>query len=239
MSCWHGGILCAMNNILLIDDDVKLAGLLTEYFRRFDLALISAVHPRAGLELLQEAKPDLVVLDIMLPGMDGFEVCRRIRQDSTVPIIMLTARGELTDRVVGLELGADDYLPKPFEPRELVARIQTVLRRAGTREQKARQLRFKDLEINLDQRSADLHGKPISLTTMEYEALVMFASYPGKVFTRDEILNHLRGMEVEIFSRSVDILVSRIRQKLHDTSKPPRFIKTVWGSGYTFIGEKV
>ncbi len=228
-----------MTKILLIDDDAKLAGLLTEYFRRFDLALISAVHPRAGLELLREEKPDLVVLDIMLPEMDGFEVCRRIREDSIVPIIMLTARGELTDRVVGLELGADDYLPKPFEPRELVARIQTVLRRVGTREQKAQQLRFKDLDINLDQRSAHLHSKPLSLTTMEYEALVMFTSYPGKVFTRDEILNHLRGMEVEIFSRSVDILISRLRQKLHDTTKPPRFIKTVWGSGYTFIGEKV
>ena len=175
----------------------------------------------------------------MLPEMDGFEVCRRIRQDSLVPIIMLTARGELTDRVVGLELGADDYLPKPFEPRELVARIQTVLRRAGTREQKARQLRFKDLDINLDQRSVHFRGKPLSLTTMEHEALVMFASYPGKVFTRDEILNHLRGIEAEIFSRSVDILISRLRQKLHDTTKPTRFIKTVWGSGYTFIGEKV
>lgn len=228
-----------MTKILLIDDDAKLAGLLTEYFRRFDLTLISADRPRAGLELLQEEKPDLVVLDIMLPEMDGFEVCRRIRQDSIVPIIMLTARGELTDRIVGLELGADDYLPKPFEPRELVARIQTVLRRAGTREQKARQLRFKDLDINLDQRSAHVKSKLLSLTTMEYEALVMFASYPGKVFTRDEILNHLRGVEVEIFSRSVDILISRLRQKLHDTTKPPRFIKTVWGSGYTFIGEKV
>jgi len=228
-----------MTKILLIDDDAKLAGLLTEYFRRFDLTLISADCPGAGLELLQEEKPDLVVLDIMLPEMDGFEVCRRIRQDSIVPIIMLTARGELTDRIVGLELGADDYLPKPFEPRELVARIQTVLRRAGTREQKARQLRFKDLDINLDQRSAHVKSKLLSLTTMEYEALVMFASYPGKVFTRDEILNHLRGVEVEIFSRSVDILISRLRQKLHDTTKPPRFIKTVWGSGYTFIGEKV
>ena len=228
-----------MTKILLIDDDAKLAGLLAEYFRRFDLTLISAVRPRAGLELLQEEKPDLVVLDIMLPDLDGFEVCRRIRQDSIVPIIMLTARGELTDRIVGLELGADDYLPKPFEPRELVARIQTVLRRAGTREQKARQLRFKDLDINLDQRSAHFRGKPLSLTTMEYEALAMFASYPGKVLTRDEILNHLRGIEAEIFSRSVDILISRLRQKLHDTTKPSQFIKTVWGSGYTFIGEKV
>jgi len=153
-------------------------------------------------------------------------------------VIMLTARGEVTDRIVGLEIGADDYLPKPFEPRELVARIQNVLRRGRSRsDDKA--LRFGDLGINLERRSAELEGEALDLTTMEYQLLVLFATNPGKTFNRDEILNELRGIDAQLFSRSVDILVSRLRQKLKDTSRQPRFIKTVWGTGYAFIGEEV
>lgn len=228
-----------MARILLIDDDEKLGELLGAYFRRFDMELIAANHPAAGMEQLQKAKPDLVILDVMLPDQDGFQVCRDIRRTSTVPIIMLTARGDVTDRVVGLEIGADDYMPKPFEPRELVARIQNVLRRAGPRAEAATdQLRFKDLEINLERRTAELEGAPLDLTTMEYQLLVLFASNPGRTFTRDEILNELRGIDAQLFSRSVDILVSRLRQKLNDTTRQPRFIKTVWGTGYTFVGEQ-
>jgi OmpR family response regulator RpaB len=227
-----------MPRILLIDDDEKLGELLGAYFRRFDLDLTAANHPALGLEKLEKEKPDLVILDVMLPDQDGFAVCRDIRRRSAVPIIMLTARGDVTDRVVGLELGADDYMPKPFEPRELVARVQNVLRRTGAREEKEAggRLRYEDLDINLERRTVDLEGAPLDLTTMEYQLLVLFASNPGRTFTRDEILNELRGIDAQLFSRSVDILVSRLRQKLKDTTRQPRFIKTVWGTGYTFVG---
>lgn len=227
-----------MPRILLIDDDEKLGELLGAYFRRFDLELIAANHPALGLERLKKDRPDLVILDVMLPDQDGFQVCREIRRESAVPIIMLTARGDVTDRVVGLELGADDYMPKPFEPRELVARVQNVLRRTAPREEAAGQgrLRFRDLDINLERHAVELEGSALELTTMEYQLLVLFASHPGRTFTRDEILNELRGIDAQLFSRSVDILVSRLRQKLRDTTRQPRFIKTVWGTGYTFVG---
>ncbi len=227
-----------MTRILLIDDDEKLGGLLTAYFQRFDLELITATNAHDGLAKLQREEPELVILDVMLPGQDGFEVCRTIRKTSSVPIVMLTARGEVTDRIVGLELGADDYVPKPFEPRELVARIQNVLRRARPRNNDARLLRFRDLQVNLERRTAELEGQPLELTTMEYQLLVLFARNPGRSFTRDEILNELRGIDAQLFSRSVDILVSRLRQKLNDTAKQPRFIKTIWGTGYAFVGEE-
>lgn len=228
-----------MIKILLIDDDEKLGGLLGTYFERFDMELTAATLPSEGLRQLAAVDPDLVILDVMLPEQDGFEVCRQIRKTSSVPIIMLTARGEVTDRIVGLELGADDYLPKPFEPRELVARIQNVLRRSGPRSDAREELKYKDLSVNLERRSVELEGEPLELTTMEYQLLALLAGNPGQTYSRDEILNELRGIDAQIFSRSVDILVSRLRQKLHDTAKQPRFIKTVWGFGYTFVGEEV
>jgi len=227
-----------MSKILLIDDDEKLAGLLGSYFERFDLKLVSALRPSIGLEMLQTEKPDLVILDVMLPEQDGFEVCRTIRKTKSIPIIMLTARGEVTDRIVGLEIGADDYLPKPFEPRELVARIQNVLRRAASEDVDSEELKFKDLMLNTERRTVELDGSPLELTTMEFELLALFARNAGKAMSRDEILNGLRGIDAQIFSRSVDILVSRLRQKLNDTAKQPRFIKTVWGKGYTFVAEE-
>lgn len=227
-----------MTKILLIDDDEKLGELLATFFERFDMELVAATHPDEGLRQLEAAQPDLIILDVMLPGQDGFEVCRTIRRSSNIPIIMLTARGEVTDRIVGLEIGADDYLPKPFEPRELVARIQNVLRRSADRPSSDGPLKFGDLTIDLERRTAELAGESLELTTMEYQLLVLFVENPGRTFTRDEILNELRGIDAELFSRSVDILVSRLRQKLQDTTKQPRYIKTVWGTGYIFIGQE-
>ena len=227
-----------MTKILLIDDDEKLGDLLGTFFERFDLTLLSATDPVKGLELLAKEEPDLVILDVMLPGQDGFEVCRTIRKSNAVPIIMLTARGEVTDRIVGLEIGADDYMPKPFEPRELVARIQGVLRRASNTRALAKILQYEGLEVDLERRTAKLDDEQLELTTMEYQLLKLFAENPGKTYTRDEILNELRGIDAQLFSRSVDILVSRLRQKLGDTSKQARFIKTVWGTGYAFIGQE-
>ncbi len=227
-----------MTKILLIDDDEKLGDLLKAYFGRFDLELTAAVEPAAGLEKLEALKPDLVILDVMLPGQDGFDVCRTIRKTSSVPVIMLTARGEVTDRIVGLELGADDYMPKPFEPRELVARIQNVLRRSADTPTNKTLLRYDDLEIDAERRAVKLGGQLLELTTMEYQLLLLLAQNPGKNYTRDEILNELRGIDAQLFSRSVDILVSRLRQKLGDTGKDQRFIKTVWGTGYVFLGQE-
>lgn len=217
----------------MIDDDERLAEPLAAYFARYDLSLTAATHPQAGLDILAREDFDLVILDVMLPDQDGFAVCRELRQHSDIPILMLTARGDVMDRVVGLELGADDYLPKPFEPRELVARIQSILKRARGSERNKTVLRFVDLEIDLDRQRVEVAGQVIELTTLEYRLLALLASEAGKSFSRDEILNHLKGINAEeIYSRSVDILVSRLRHKL----QPTQYIKTVWGSGYGFIG---
>ena len=225
------------STILIIDDDEKLNKLLTEFLGDFGFNTLSATHPKDGLKKLKQKWPDLVILDVMLPGMDGFEVCRKIRQNSSVPIIMLTARGELMDKVVGLELGADDYLPKPFEPRELVARIHSVLRRAK-KISAARPQSFGPLEIDFAKRMVKLEAENVELTTNEFAALALLTRTPGKVFTRDEILQELRGIDCDAFNRSVDITMSRVRQKLKDDPKAPVFIKTVWGTGYVFIGSQ-
>lgn len=227
----------AMQHILLIDDDERLAELLERYFQRYELSLDSATLPSAGLAMLDDNHYDLVILDVMLPEMDGFKVCKALRERSDVPIIMLTARGEVTDRVVGFELGADDYLPKPFEPRELVARIQAILKRSAHSQvheyQENDTLRFEQLLIDTQLREVQLDGKAIKLTSMEYLLLELLASHAGKTLSRDDILNHLKGIDADVYSRSVDILVSRLRHKL----KPGEFIKTVRNSGYCFVGK--
>ena len=223
------------STILIIDDDEKLNRLLTDFLSEFGFKTLTATHPEDGLKKLSRKSPDLVILDVMLPGMDGFEVCKTIRQQSLVPIIMLTARGELMDKVVGLELGADDYLPKPFEPRELVARIHSVLRRAK-KVDPTRTQAFDRLEIDFSRHIVKLDGDNLDLTTNEFAALALLAGNPGKVFNRDEILQELRGIDCDAFNRSVDITMSRLRQKLNDDPKSPAFIKTVWGTGYVFIG---
>ena len=225
------------STILIIDDDEKLNRLLTDFLGEFGFKILTATHPEVGLKKLNQKSPDLVILDVMLPGMDGFEVCRTIRQHSLVPIIMLTARGELMDKVVGLELGADDYLPKPFEPRELVARIHSVLRRAQKIDMTQPQS-FDRLEIDFTRHIVKLDEEIVDLTTNEFAALALLTGNPGKVFNRDEILQELRGMDCDAFNRSVDITMSRLRQKLNDDPKSPIFIKTVWGTGYVFIGSQ-
>lgn len=224
--------------LLIIDDDKKLNELLKNFLADFGYRVISAVHPEKGLALIQKQAPDLVILDIMLPDINGFEVCKRIRQFSTVPVIMLTARGDLMDKVVGLELGADDYLPKPFEPRELVARIQSVLRRTGEAMTDLATETFGRLAVDFTGRKASLDGTPVDLTTNEFAALALLVRNAGKVLDRDRILQELRGMDSEAFNRSVDITMSRLRQKLADNPKAPEFIKTVWGTGYVFIGKR-
>ncbi|MCP5280775.1 MAG: response regulator transcription factor [Rhodoferax sp.] len=223
-----------MPRILLIDDDAQLGPPLAEYFRRFELDLQLAGRPSEGLAKLRSTHFDAAILDVMLPEMDGFALCRLIRKSSDIPIIMLTARGEVTDRVVGLELGADDYLPKPFEPRELVARLQTVLRRQRVAVSSQR-LQFDGLDIDLDTHTVSRQGEVVSLTGTEFALLALLAREPGKVFARDDILNHLRGHDAELFSRAVDILVSRLRKKL----EPLDCIRTVRNAGYALALARV
>ena len=218
--------------VLIIDDDERLGALLTEYLGRFGFAVTVAAHPDAGLRLVKQA--EIVILDLMLPDMDGFAVYRRIRETSRVPVIMLTARGDVMDRIVGLELGADDYLPKPFEPRELVARMQAVLRR-GKAGEADEVIRAGPLEVNWTTHSAHLNGVDLALTTAEFALLGLLVRNRGRVLSRDRILDETRGVDWDAFDRSVDILVSRLRQKLGDDAKRPAYIRTVRGAGYSFI----
>ena len=219
--------------VLMIDDDERLTELLTEYLRRFGYTVRAAKHPEPGLRALKADPPDIVILDVMLPEMDGLAVCRKIRETSRVPIIMLTARGDVTDRIVGLELGADDYLPKPFEPRELVARIQAVLRRGTVDEPDV--AHAGPVSVNWTTRTAYLSGRPLSLTTAEFELLGFLVRNRGRVLSRDRIIEGTRGINWEAFDRSVDVLVSRLRQKLGDDARRAQFIRTVRGVGYSFI----
>jgi two-component system, OmpR family, response regulator len=226
-----------MHRVLLIDDDEHLAVPLAEYLRRFDWQLHAALRPSEGLARLRTEAFDAAILDVMLPEMDGFALCRTIRQSSDIPIIMLTARGDVMDRVVGLELGADDYLPKPFEPRELVARLQTVVRRRtapaaaplGAAEAPTR-LTFEGLTLDLQQRSVMRSGEAVPVTGGEFALLAVLAAEPQKVFTRDELLNRLRGHDAELFTRAIDIQISRLRKKL----EPLDVIKTLRNVGYVW-----
>lgn len=221
-----------MHNILLIDDDEKLARLLKEFFIKHSIQLHSETMPSKGIDYLFTNNPELLILDVMLPEMSGFEVCKKVREKSNVPIIMLTARGDVDDRVVGLEVGADDYLPKPFDPLELVVRIQNILGRIeeSSVKKQGNIIEFEGLRINKDSYEVYVLDSKVELTTKEYALLLLFVNQPERVFSRDDIMNELSGIDSELFSRSVDILVSRLRNKL----KPLTHIQTIWGKGYKF-----
>ena len=223
-----------MQRILLIDDDEHLAGPLRTYFHRHDLDLDAVTRPSAALPLLRDHAYDLAILDVMLPEMDGFELCRTIRRDSDIPIVMLTARGDVMDRIVGLEIGADDYLPKPFEPRELLARVKALLRRAAPQPADDDVLRFGRLEVDLGARVARLDGNICDLTSHQFDLLVVLAQSPGRVLTRDQIMDALKGHPMDAFDRSIDVHISRIRAAIEDDPKAPRRVLTVRGAGYVF-----
>ena len=223
-------------NILMIDDDVDLNALLTEYLARFGHRLSSEITASQGMAALRRQLPDLVILDIMLPDKDGSTVCREIRAQYSVPIVMLTARGEVADRVMGLELGADDYLAKPFEPRELVARIQSVIRRSANKTPSAEALVFDGLRLEKETRRVMLDEHALELTTMEFELLSILMQSHGRVLSRNHLIERLRGIDVDVYDRSIDMLVSRLREKLQDNAQSPRFIKTIRLTGYQFVG---
>ena len=224
----------APTRLLIIDDDERLNAVLSEYLSRYGFVVSAVTRPSSGLRLLKSDPPDLLILDVMLPEMDGLTLCKRIRETSRVPIIMLTARGEVADRIVGLELGADDYLAKPFEPRELVARVQAVLRRGSERETEL--IRVGPVEVNWTARTASLNGRPLDLTTAELELLGFLMRHRGRVLNRERIIEGTHGINWEAYDRSIDVLVSRLRQKLGDDPRRPSFIRTVRGVGYGFIG---
>ena len=223
--------------LLLIDDDARLTAMVTDYLRRNGLEVDAAGSLAEGRERLSRNPYDALLLDLMLPDGDGLDLTRELRADPRtrrLPLLMLTARGEPTDRVVGLEIGADDYLPKPFEPRELLARVKALLRRAAPEPAVDDVLRFGRLEVDLGARQARLDGQPCDLTGHQFDLLVVLARSPGRVLTRDQIMDALKGHPLEAFDRSIDVHISRIRAVIEDDPKSPKRVLTVRGSGYVF-----
>ena len=222
--------------ILLVDDDSRLASMVGDYLGRAGFEVQTAGSLAAGRDLLATNSYDALVLDLMLPDGDGLDLCREVRSSSRtrqLPLLMLTARGEPMDRIVGLELGADDYLPKPFEPRELLARIKALLRRAQPSPDED-VLRFGRLEVDPGERQARLDGRPCDLTGYQFDLLLVLARAPGRVLSRDQIMDALKGHALEAFDRSIDVHISRIRAVIEDDPKNPRRVLTVRGAGYVF-----
>jgi two-component system phosphate regulon response regulator OmpR len=228
--------------ILMIEDDAPLAAMTAEYLSQAGFEVTTCATALEGLERVanpQAAPFDALILDLMLPDLDGFEVCRRVRAQSQIPIVMLTARGDETDRIVGLELGADDYLPKPFNPRELLARLRAILRR-GTRSaaDAAPLLRFGRLEIDPGARVARIESRECVLTSHQFAILLALAENAGRVMSRDALMQHVRGTDLEAFDRSIDVHVSRIRSAVEDDPRRPRRLLTVRGAGYVFARQQ-
>jgi DNA-binding response OmpR family regulator len=218
--------------ILLIEDDPRLAEMVAEYLGESGFRVSRAASGAAGMEQLAREPFDALVLDLMLPDIDGLELCRQLRTKSDIPVLMLTARGDSTDRVVGLEIGADDYLPKPFQPRELLARLRAILRRRGA--SAAQALRFGRLEIDRDARSVRLDGADKALTSYQFALLVALAQNAGRVLSREQLMDLAKGEPLEAFDRSIDVHISRLRAAIEDDPKRPRRIVTVRGAGYVF-----
>ncbi len=224
--------------VLLVEDDLRLASLTKEYLEGHGVAVVHVSDGRRGQDEALSGKYDAVLLDLMLPGRDGLEVCREVRARSDVPIVVLTARGEEADRVMGLELGADDYLAKPFSPRELLARIRAVVRRSKGKAGPARDtVRVGTLAVDPAARRVTLGGREVALTGYEFALLLALARRAGRILSREQLMELARGSAEDAFDRSVDVHVSRIRQKLGDDPKHPRLIKTVRGAGYVLAGE--
>ncbi|MBT9463753.1 response regulator transcription factor [Hydrogenophaga sp.] len=235
------------SQLLMIEDDARLAKMVVEYLGQSGFEVTHAADGEAGLEQLQLIQPELVILDLMMPGIDGLEVCRRIRalqgDVARVPVLMLTAKGDPMDRIIGLELGADDYLPKPFEPRELLARVRAVLRRRGETgsasvSRSTPVMRFGSLDIDRDARTVVVSGQACELTSYQFDLLVAMAERAGRVLTRDQIMEAVRGRELEAFDRSIDVHIGRIRNAIEVDSKDPKRILTVRGVGYVFAKQQ-
>ena len=220
-----------MFRALLIDDDVKLGRLLKDFLKKSNINLFTVNNPTESFSSIEECKPDIIILDVMMPKMDGFEVCKNIRKVYSIPIIMLSARGDSEDKIKGLDLGADDYIAKPFQPRELLARIHSLLRRVSDEKKISIKGYFEVDELH---REIKMKGELLQLTNKEYELLSLLVFNPGVIYTRDDLLREIKGVEAKLFSRSIDILISRLRNKIEKNNESPEYIKTIWGKGYIF-----
>ena len=235
-------ILPSKMKILIVDDDKKLCQLVADYLEPMGYEVVAAQNGAQGLQMILEADYHAVILDVMMPQMDGFEMLKQLRQESDIPVLMLTARGEETDRIVGLEMGADDYLPKTFSSRELLARLRAVTRRYTVSERQAaaeskdKVLIFGNLEIEQNSRTVRLDAKVLNLTPLEYDLLTSLARSAGRVLTLDQLLDAVAGRNYEVFDRSVDVHISSLRRKLGEDPRNPGFIKTVRTAGYMFKG---
>ena len=225
-------------SILVVDDDKDILRLVVEYLRQAEFSVSSAADGAAALQTIKNERPRLVVLDLMLPGEHGLAIARRLKNESRIPIVIVSAQGDDIDRIVGLEVGADDYLPKPFNPRELLARIRAGLRRAGsaqgTAEAPETRVVFGEFELDIGSHRLTRNGEPVALTSGEFDLLSILVSNPNKVLDRDRILDLLTGAERSPFDRSIDVRVTRLRGKIEADPSAPVFIKTVWGKGYMF-----
>jgi two-component system, OmpR family, alkaline phosphatase synthesis response regulator PhoP len=230
-----------MKTILVVDDEPKIAALARDYLEHAGYAVVVASNGRAALDAVGRSHPDLVVLDLGLPELDGLDVTREIRRDSTLPIVMLTARDDEIDKLLGLELGADDYLTKPFSPRELVARVKAVLRRVdaattgpGTHEV----IRAGDVTLDVPRMRVDAGGRPVELTPTEFQLLATLAAQPGRIFTRSQLLDAVHGVAFESYERAIDTHIKNIRRKLEPDPRTPRYLLTVYGVGYRFADDR-
>jgi DNA-binding response OmpR family regulator len=220
--------------ILVVDDEARIVKLVRDYLERAGFDVLSALDGEAALTLARLEQPDLIILDLMLPAVDGLDVCRRLRQESGVPIIMLTARVEEADRIVGLELGADDYVTKPFSPRELVARVRATLRRASGEVGPTTVLRASDVELDIASLAASVAGAPVDLTPTEFQLLATLVRQPGRIFSREQLLEAVHGVAFDGYDRSVDSHIKNLRRKIEPDPRNPRYIQTVYGMGYRF-----
>ena len=223
-----------MKTILVVDDELKITRLLRDYLQQAGFRVVTATDGLAALAVARVERPDMIVLDLGLPGLDGLDVTRALRKSSDVPIIMLTARAEEADRIVGLEMGADDYLVKPFSPKELVARVRAVLRRVDASVGAPDLVRAGDLEIDTTKRTVILNGRAVDLTPTEFELLLHFARTPGRVYTRSQLLDTLHGVAFESYERAIDAHMKNLRRKLEPDPAHPRYLLTVYGVGYKY-----
>jgi two-component system alkaline phosphatase synthesis response regulator PhoP len=221
--------------ILVVDDEARIVKLVRDYLERAGFAVLAAHDGEMALQIVRRDQPDLIVLDLMLPGIDGLDVCRRLRLESGVPIIMLTARVEEADRIVGLELGADDYVTKPFSPRELVARVRATLRRASGEVGPSTTLRAGDVELDTGSLTATVAGQQVELTATEFQLLAALVRQPQRIFSREQLLEAIHGVAFDGFDRSVDSHVKNLRRKIEPDPRQPRYIQTVYGLGYRFM----
>ena len=224
-----------MSTILVVDDEAIVREVVVSYLRREGYRTLEAEDGDAARELIERQQPALVILDVMLPGTDGFELCRWVRTRSDLPVILLTARGDETDRIVGLELGADDYVTKPFSPRELAARVRTVLRRAEPGSSPRERLVFEDLEIDAQTREVLRGGRLLRLTAREFDLLWFLASHPRQVFSRDLLMDRVWGYTAALDTGTVTVHIRRLREKIESDPSHPRHLETVWGVGYRFV----